>query len=314
MPYGQVFDLSDPVAVRDFARPPSAELLVTGSGEFRMELMRIDLDKLWMQRISDNLPRILHGEVPSNRTAILFLGDANQPFFRHSGVEVSPGELIEYRAGTTFHHRTGGASRTAAMSLAHADLAAVAKTLIGRELPAASQTRVSRPEPSLMTRLQTLHERVARLARESPHTLSHPATAKALEQELVHAMVLCLAADAPKATALGRHARIIARFEDLLASREYEPIYLAEICAAIGVSERTLRTCCQEYLGVGPIHYLWLRRMHLAHRALLRADPAAATVTDIATEYGFWELGRFSMRYRALFGESPSASLRRPRS
>ena len=44
---------------------------------------------------------------------------------------------------------------------------------------------------------------------------------------------------------------------------------------------------------MGPIRYLRLRRMHLARRALLLADPAVVAVTDIATEYGFWELGRF---------------------
>jgi AraC-like DNA-binding protein len=56
-----------------------------------------------------------------------------------------------------------------------------------------------------------------------------------------------------------------------------------------------------------------MRRMHLARRALRAADPAVATVTtQIATDYGFWELGRFSVGYRSLFGESPSASLRRP--
>jgi transcriptional regulator GlxA family with amidase domain len=47
-------------------------------------------------------------------------------------------------------------------------------------------------------------------------------------------------------------------------------------------------------------------------QALLRSDPSKATVTRIVTDQGFWELGRFSVAYRALFGESPSRTLRRP--
>lgn len=109
----------------------------------------------------------------------------------------------------------------------------------------------------------------------------------------------------------GYHFQVIARFEDFLETRRYEPVYLAEICAAVGVSERTLRSCCQEYLGMAPIQYLWLRRMHLARSSLLGADSALKTVTEIATAHGFWELGRFSVEYRTLFGESPSATLKR---
>jgi len=51
--------------------------------------------------------------------------------------------------------------------------------------------------------------------------------------------------------------------------------------------------------------------MNLARRALSRADSARTTVTAIALDHGFGELGRFSVQYRRLFGESPSETLRR---
>src|SRR5262249_21130973 len=109
-----------------------------------------------------------------------------------------------------------------------------------------------------------------------------------------------------------RHDTIVSLFEEFLKKHPYRPLYLDEICAGIGVAERTLRACCKEQLGMGPIRYLTLRRMHLVRRALSRADPSGSTVTRILTDHGFCELGRFSVAYRALFGESPSETLRRP--
>jgi AraC-like DNA-binding protein len=51
--------------------------------------------------------------------------------------------------------------------------------------------------------------------------------------------------------------------------------------------------------------------MYLARRALREAATDATSVTDVATRYGFWQLGRFAVEYQSLFGESPSATLRR---
>jgi transcriptional regulator GlxA family with amidase domain len=105
---------------------------------------------------------------------------------------------------------------------------------------------------------------------------------------------------------------MLTRFAEFLEANLDRPLYLTEICAAIGVAERTFRASCEEHLGMGPIRYLTLRRMHLVRRALLHSHPSMETVTQIVTDHGFWELGRFSVAYRALFGEPPSETLRQP--
>ena len=108
-----------------------------------------------------------------------------------------------------------------------------------------------------------------------------------------------------------QHELIMRRFRRVLEEKPEQPLYIPEICKAIGISDRTLRVCCQEQLGIGPKHYLLLRRLHLARRALREASPGATTVTEIATRYGFWHFGRFAGEYQSLFGEAPSSTLHR---
>jgi AraC-like DNA-binding protein len=104
-----------------------------------------------------------------------------------------------------------------------------------------------------------------------------------------------------------QHAIVMRRFRRVVEEYPEEPLYIPEICKAIRVPDRTLRLCCQEHLGMGPKRYLLLRRMHLVRRALRQAATDETSVTDIATRYGFWHLGRFAVEYHSLFGESPSA-------
>ena len=79
----------------------------------------------------------------------------------------------------------------------------------------------------------------------------------------------------------------------------------------LGVSERTLRTLCQEHFGIPPQRFLTLRRLHLARQMLIPSNQDPGSVTKVATSLGFWELGRFATTYKSLFGELPSTTLRR---
>jgi AraC-like DNA-binding protein len=137
--------------------------------------------------------------------------------------------------------------------------------------------------------------------------------AHGLEQQLIGALVECLSqGSASEAVSVTRqHQDVAVRFEALLQTQPDRSLRVAEICAALGVSARTLRMCCEEQLGMDATEYVRLRRMHLVHRALSNGNADAASISAVARRCGFRGLGRFAVKYRALFGELPSATLRR---
>ena len=314
MPSSRHFSFSDPLPYQAAIRAADIDLCVTKRGDFRAELIQIDLDRIWMQSGRESLPRVYHAAVNPKRAPIVFLADLSQPHTYHSGMEVRATDIICDGLGSTHHHRTRSPCHWRSMSLTPEDLAAAGYALAGREVTAPSVTCLVHPSRAIMSLLLSLHDTAEKLAKSSPEILAHPEVARSLEASLIYAMVMCLTESIPVEPDSGhrKHAMVIARFEEMMEASMDRPLYLTDICNATGVSERTLRLCCQEHLGMGPIRYLWLRRMHLTRRALILADSTMATVTEIATDHGFWELGRFATKYRALFGESPLASLRRP--
>ena len=119
---------------------------------------------------------------------------------------------------------------------------------------------------------------------------------------------------APTATRRQRtwHYRsIVKRITRLSRTSIDVPIHIAELCRLASVSQRTLRNAFQAVHGATPYRYLRTVRMMEARKALLSPDSEAVTVTETATRFGFFELGRFAVEYRHTFGESPSATLRR---
>ncbi|CAN0374749.1 unnamed protein product, partial [Phaeothamnion confervicola] len=99
---------------------------------------------------------------------------------------------------------------------------------------------------------------------------------------------------------------LVERAEVLALAEIDEPLQISALCAALSVSERTLRKAFHKVRGLPPCRHLRMLRLSQARRALMDTDCGASTVTEIATGFGFLELGRFSVEYRRAFGESPS--------
>jgi len=308
---GRVLTFDDPFPYQAAFRAADMELFPTAKGEFRAEVTQVELNQVWMTRFHETLPRIQKGVIKPGRKAFGFLTKANQPELYSCGRPLSPGEIHVNNFDVT-HHKSGGGFSSATVSLPTEEFAAASVALVGREFPGASTRQFIRPNPGLMERLLTLHEMVGQMAKTMPELFAEAEVVRAIEQQLIYTLVKCLTEGTVSTATTGalRHDRIVARFEEFLEANANTPVYLAEVCAALGVTERTLRNACEEHVGMGPIRYLHLRRMHLARRALLRAD-SSTTVTRIATDHGFWELGRFAVAYRELFGETPSVTLKR---
>ncbi len=313
MPQATYSIFTDPFPYQKAIRAAAVETVVTHKGRFSAELTKIDLLALWMQRGSESLPQTSHSNNSAERTPIFFLTDPDQGEIHHSGMRVGFGDLVVYSRAAEHYRWTSGPTRWGAMSLTHAELAAAGRALLGRDIEVPSTTHRIRPSAVLTGRLLDLHHKAGELAKTTPDVLANVQVARALEQELVATMIACLDQGRPyEVRAVERqHRSIMGRFEELLEAYRDQPLYLAEICQAVGVSERTLRNCCHEHFGVGPIRYLWLRRMNLARRALMISDARISSVTEIAMNHGFWELGRFAVAYKALFGEAPLQTLRR---
>ena len=85
---------------------------------------------------------------------------------------------------------------------------------------------------------------------------------------------------------------------------------IADLVSHCAVSERTLQKHFRAFMGVSPLDYWRRLRLAKARNELLRCAEDAS-VTDIATRFGFSHLGRFAQQYRRRFGETPSSTLRR---
>jgi AraC-like DNA-binding protein len=286
-------------------------LIITGGGDFKARLTWLNLRRLHVLRASENLPRIAFISLSPAQVFVSFPTSAGPPL-TYGGLGLQFGDVVFHSRGERTHQRTNTESQWGLISLPPEQLAACGKALTGLKITSPPAGRVLRPSRIAAARLLRLHSRACRLAETRHKLIANPEVARALEQELLHALVNCLTADDINGNLQTRqhHADIMVRFEDELTTHLGRQLSIPQLCADIGVPERTLRMCCAEFLGISPARYFLLRRLNMARSTLQRADPETASVAEIARTYQFREPGRFAVTYRTIFGEMPSSTLR----
>ena len=106
--------------------------------------------------------------------------------------------------------------------------------------------------------------------------------------------------------------RVLRTACDYVEAQLCDPIRMDALCKTVGVSVSRLERLFRTELQMTPTAYIRARRLAAVRSELLDGDPMQRRVCDVAMDYGFNHLGRFSAWYRRQFGELPSETLTRP--
>lgn len=184
----------------------------------------------------------------------------------------------------------------------------------GRDIEAElGKRRIIPSSAEKMQELSALLLTVLDTARNTPHILGHAAMRKAMEHAIFDSLLAVIGngVDAlrPPSTSQARR-QIVDRAREYMRHHVNEPITVADLCAELNVSRRTLQYSFQDVLDVNPVSFLRAMRLNGVRRALRNGD-GRESVTDVALQWGFLHLSHFAADYKAIFGELPSETLRR---
>ncbi|XZE22350.1 helix-turn-helix domain-containing protein [Pirellulaceae bacterium SH449] len=171
------------------------------------------------------------------------------------------------------------------------------------------------PSPSGRDELFKCGQRLIGVASQQPEVFDVPEVQFAAQTELIEKLLSALRYSKhvePSLQDLKQqgYSKIVTTAQDYANVHIGERIHVADLCVAAGVSERTLQYAFKGVLGMSPMSYLTIMRLHRVRKSLQSESQASTTVTKEALRWGFWHFGDFSRAYKECFGEHPSDTLR----
>jgi AraC-like DNA-binding protein len=286
----------------------------TTRGTFHASMGYLKLNDVNISTGSTSSPVTVIGKVPDSH--VFTFGATPGSPRRISGRDVPDNHLIHLRPKDTLFASspTPEARRFSGIAIPYEILATSGPTMMGVDprVPLNDNALFAAPSGALPDLVTRIDEAIA-MATASPSIAFEPAVVRALSGSLIAALIRCLTAGRPlpDTAPLHRRRRIARKLIELMDDRPEDMLSMTHVCDALGVPERTLNLLCREFFGISAMRYVRGRRMDHVRRLLLTADPAHASITAFATQFGFWDLGRFAEAYRDRYGELPSHTLHR---
>ena len=285
------------------------------------DLLPLQLGPLRLLRI--RLDRAIHcsGPKPAERQLVTLdldgdgYGDTPSPLaIRSHGQPLLPRALFGLSAVGEIHLTTFGPCNLALLMLEREEFRRRAELLGCSALEQVLARNWLSLDPLMFTRLRR-HLRQLFTTLEADPTLQETAGFEQLMSSDLIPLVLEALVHGGNATK--ELARPPSRIELVKAAQGWmeahpgQPIHLEGLCREVHTSRRSLIQGFREHLGMGPITYLRLQRLHGIRQELLGADPSGAAIGALAAQWGFFNHGHFARHYAELFGERPCDTLTR---
>ena len=118
------------------------------------------------------------------------------------------------------------------------------------------------------------------------------------------------AADAGQAIGSASASYIVAQCHRMVEGSGDSPPSVEDLCLRLRTSRRTLQNSFRQVADTTPVDYLRCVRLNVVRRQLMSTRAVDLNIAQAAADRGFTHLSHFAQRYRALFGELPSQTLR----
>lgn len=297
---------------KDFLKHEDAEITQIRAGSFINTVSLVPLERMVFRYGTKSTPWIATGSATPGHVSLLM--DLNYRLFPTvNGIRQEGGPLVQlYGEGSEHCSVAAGDGEYAMIPIPNPILEDSLRGLGIGSMPV-EPGRFAFLNPGAET-LRMLMDTIGSLrasAEGSPAMFLSGEVRRTAERELLTRLALVIG-QAEGCRGIGHRIdrmKTFSRARAFLHEKADSPVYLAELCAATGVPERTLRDVFQSILGVSPLRYLQLRRMRQVHHALQRSNSREHSVKEVALSSGFWQLGRFAVEYKRLFGQSPSQTL-----
>lgn len=228
------------------------------------------------------------------------------------GRRLSAGQMLVKGPDVAYHNQTNRNARVQGLLVPVQTFREAVRILNQHEAEGLIKTwSAFRPCPQRLQRFKRALNAMVRRATVAPRLFAS-SDGQVFEAACLRALIETVcdpATEGARRLSLTTRLALVKRAVAMMDAHLDQPITALQLCAEIGVSDRTLRRAFRDQYGLGPLAYSRLMRLHAVRAALREARGRDRAVGEVLRQFGFNRQGAFASEYRNQFGEHPSETL-----